>query len=57
MKFYIQHDIEKALEMGNELLESKEFTDNDLPDKDKADLKFHLGTAYALHGSDLDSAL
>jgi len=48
MRFYLQHDIENALNMGNELLESPAFNDSDLGEKEKTDLKFNLGTAYIL---------
>ena len=48
MRFYLQNDIENALVMGNELLESLEWIDGDLGEKEKTDLKFNLGTAYIL---------
>ena len=36
--------------MGNELLESQEWKQSDLGEKEKTDLKFNLGTSYILQG-------
>ena len=43
--------------MGNELLESQEWKQSDLGEKEKTDLKFNLGTSYILQGQDLPTGL
>ena len=54
--FYIDHNIEKALELGQDLLAAPNLVEG-LPKKELSDLKFYLGTAYALHGDDMGVAL
>ena len=53
LKFYLEHDISKAIDFSKELIED---VGNILPESDVADLKFSLGTAYALQGSDTRAA-
>lgn len=50
----MEHDIKKAIEYGIELTDE---LGNILSHEDASDLKFSLGTSYALQGEDIDSAV
>ena len=47
LKFYLEHDIDKAINYGSELTEE---TGQILPQGDQDDLKFSIATAYSLKG-------
>ena len=53
LKFYMEHDIAKAKDYSRELIHDLSPI---LPEPDVLDLKFSLGTAYALEGQDIDTA-
>ena len=54
LKFYMEHDIQKAISYGQELTQE---IGPILPLEDQNDLKFSIATSHALHGdlSDFDS--
>ncbi|CDW76305.1 UNKNOWN [Stylonychia lemnae] len=52
-KFYIDFDIDKACDYGQELLHDY---NQILPNHEVVDLKFSLGTSYCLQGTDLKQA-
>jgi hypothetical protein len=48
LKFYLEHNVEKAIDYSRELLEDHGFA---IEEKDRNDLKFSLSCAYLLEGS------
>ncbi len=56
LKFYMENDIEKAIEFAKDLIDDQGHI---LPQKDLCDLKFSLGTSLALAGNpdQLDPAI
>lgn len=48
LKFYMEHDVLKAIDYSKELIDE---IGNILPKNDLSDLKFSLATSYALHGN------
>jgi tetratricopeptide (TPR) repeat protein len=54
LKFYLEHNISKAIDFGNELIEDIAPI---LPEISQQDLKFSVATAHSLICSDLDTAI
>ena len=53
LKFYLEHDVEKAIEYSTELMYEM---GNILPKTDVTDIMFSQATAYALQGLDISAA-
>ena len=53
LKFYLEHDVAKAIEFSKELIDE---LGNILPQSDVADVKFSLATAYAMEGKDVEAS-
>ena len=51
LKHYLNYDLDKCCKYGNELIESKYFTYDDLTAHEKFDLQHTLGTSLSLEGT------